>query len=69
MNILSKDYSPFGKFSIQIIGITIAGIFLSSIPMYFFGIAVGLAFIIPSIVFCIWGMLKQDRKLKEGYRI
>ena len=72
MKILSDDYSPFGTFSYQILGLTL-GFVLGGIILIGVGILVGFPLIplmgitFGCIIFgCIvfhWGMKKQDRKL------
>ena len=62
MNILYKDYSTFGGFSLQILVITIVGIILCAIPMYMIGVLEGILFMVFPITFFVWGNIKQTKE-------
>ena len=67
---LSNDYSPFGKFSIQILVLTIIFVCIGVIPVIFgltqknaFFIISGFGIMGSGITFFIWGNWKQDKEL------
>jgi len=62
MGLLSTDYSPFGKFSIQILLIGIGLCVLGTLPMIHFGL-VGLIYFILPVTFVVLGMHKQNKEL------
>jgi len=66
---LSDDYDGFGKFSLQVLGITLALFVPSGIIMYisliYFSSYLGFLSIIIPFGFFIWGNLKQCHELKK----
>ena len=64
MSLLSKDYDGFGKFSGQILAITLILIIVSAIPGWLF-FPHGLLFVMVGLGFFIWGMYKQHIELNK----